>query len=310
MNAAGRQRNLALALALVSGAALLSLLAVARSATGAEPVVTHDESLRAGRALYASYCAGCHGANGDGKGPAADMLIVKPRDFTSGLFKFRSTPNGTLPTDADLMRTITHGVNRTSMPEWSLLPERERLALVQYVKSFYPGFVEIGPGAPIHVPRPPATLGSPESVARGRELYEMLECGRCHGDGGRGDGPSAATLAPDSWGNAQRPFDFTKGALKSGAAPEDVYRTFMTGLNGTAMPSYADVFDEPDGENIKPGDAWNLVSYILSLRARPAATHVAGTPPGAAGATLAALDAAALSRVAHESVAPESEEKP
>ena len=40
-----------------------------------------------------------------------------------------------------------------------------------------------------------------------------------------------------------------------------------TGLNGTAMPSYADVFDEPDGENVKPGDAWNLVSYVLSLRA-------------------------------------------
>jgi len=293
------------ALVLVATAALLSLLAAARSATGAEPVVTRDESLRAGKALYASYCAGCHGANGDGRGPAADMLIVKPRDFTSGLYKFRSTPNGTLPTDADLMRTITHGVNRTSMPEWSLLPERERLALVQYVKSFYPGFVEVGPGAPIHVPRPPATLGSPESVARGRELYEMLECGRCHGDGGKGDGPSAATLADDSWGNPQRPFDFTKGALKSGAAPEDVYRTFMTGLNGTAMPSYADVFDEPDGENIKPGDAWNLVSYILSLRARPGATHVAGTLPGAAAATLAALDPAAVARVA-----PEPEEKP
>ncbi len=36
----------------------------------------------------------------------------------------------------------------------------------------------------------------------------------------------------------------------------------MTGLNGTAMPSYADVFDEPDGESIHPGDAWNLVSAI------------------------------------------------
>ena len=41
----------------------------------------------------------------------------------------------------------------------------------------------------------------------------------------------------DAWGNPQHPFDFTKGRLKSGAAPEDVYRTFMTGLNGTAMLS-------------------------------------------------------------------------
>jgi mono/diheme cytochrome c family protein len=293
------------ALALVAAAGFLSLSALARTASGGElVVVTEEESLSHGKVLYATYCAGCHGTSGDGKGVAADMLIVKPRDFTSGLYKFRSTPNGTLPTDADLLRTITNGVNRTSMPEWSLLPDQERMALVQYVKSFYPGFKENGPGRPIYVPAPPATLGSPESVARGRQLYEMLECGRCHGDAGHGDGPSAATLAPDSWGNPQKPFDFTKGALKSGAAPEDVYRTFMTGLNGTAMPSYGDVFDEPDGDSIKPGDAWNLVSYILSLRApsrKPAVP--AQTAASDAGTEIAALHRADLARAGY--VAPQ-----
>ena len=107
----------------------------------------------------------------------------------------------------------------------------------------------------------------PAEIARGKELYALLECSACHGERGRGDGPSAATLAPDAWGHPQRPFDFTKGRLKSGAAPEDVYRTFMTGLNGTAMPSYFDIFAAPDGENIREGDAWNLVAYVLSLRA-------------------------------------------
>jgi len=81
-----------------------------------------------------------------------------------------------------------------------------------------------------------------------------------------GDGPSARTLPADTWGNPQKPFNFTKGRLKSGAEPQDVYRTFMTGLNGTAMPSYEDIFASPDGENIKDGDAWNLVSFVLSLR--------------------------------------------
>ena len=280
MSGQSRNQNALPAIAALAAAAFLSLSALARSAHGAEFVVTEGEALQHGKVLFTSYCAGCHGANGDGKGPAARMLIVKPRDFTSGQFKFRSTPNGTLPTDADLMRTITRGVNRTSMPEWSLLPERERMALVDYVKSFYPAWREQGAGTPIFIPKPPATLGSPASVARGRELYEMLECGRCHGDAGKGDGPSAATLSPDVWGNPQKPFDFTKGALKSGAAAEDVYRTFMTGLNGTAMPSYADVFDEPDGESIHPGDAWNLVSYILSLRGQKRET-----PPAAAAAT-------------------------
>ena len=280
-----RDANVRFAIAAIAVAAFLSLSALAREARGAEFVVTEQDAMQHGRALFTSYCAGCHGANGDGKGPAAPMLLVKPRDFTSGQYKFRSTPNGTLPTDADLMRTITRGVNRTSMPEWSLLPERERMALVVYIKSFYPGWKEQGAGTPIFIPRPPATLGSPESVARGRQLYEMLECGRCHGDAGKGDGPSAATLSPDVWGNPQKPFDFTKGALKSGAAAEDVYRTFMTGLNGTAMPSYGDVFDEPDGESIHPGDAWNLVSYILSLRGKGPATK-----PGAAAAAAPAAE--------------------
>ena len=219
-----------------------------------------------GRMLYDRYCAGCHGPQGDGNGPAAPMLLTKPRDFTKGLFKFRSTAAGTLPTDDDLFRTITRGINRTSMPEWSLLPERERWALVATVKGFVPDWQARGPGPAVPIPAPPADLASPERIARGRAVYELLECTTCHGQSGLGDGPSAKTLEPDAWGHAQKPFNFTKGKLKSGGSPQDVYRTFMTGLNGTAMPSYYDIFAEPDGENIREGDGWNLVAYVISLR--------------------------------------------
>ena len=219
-----------------------------------------------GRQVYERYCAGCHGVGGDGNGPAADMLLIKPRDFTRGTFKFRSTAAGTLPTDDDLLRTITRGLARTSMPEWSLLPERERRALVAYLKTFVPDWDERGAGPVVTIPPVPASLGTAESVARGREVYGLLECGTCHGETGVGDGPSARTLPADTWGNPQKPFNFTKGRLKSGGAPQDVYRTFMTGLNGTAMPSYGDIFDAPDGESIKDGDAWHLVSFVLSLR--------------------------------------------
>lgn len=262
--------------------------ACAGLALGASPrlaaAAADAATLRAeGERVYSTNCIGCHGPTGDGKGPAAGMLIVKPRDFTLGLFKFRSTPNGTLPTDEDLYRTITRGVNRTSMPEWSMLPDRERFAVVEYVKAFYPQWNERGPGEPIFIPKPPADLMSSESIARGRQLYEMLDCGRCHGPNGQGDGPSAKTLEPDAWGNHQQPFNFTKGALKSGAAPQDVYRTFMTGLNGTAMPSFADVFESPDGESIQAGDAWHLVAYILSLRG-PSTAHAAAAAPAQAPA--------------------------
>jgi cytochrome c oxidase cbb3-type subunit 2 len=243
--------------------AVLAVLAAA-------PVHAADTAAlrQSGAQVYARYCIGCHGASGDGRGPAAEMLITKPRDFTKGLFKFRSTPSGSLPTDQDLFKIVSRGVYRTSMPEWSLLTERERWAVIAYVKGFYPEWDERGTSPPIFIPPPPATLGSPESVARGRELYGMLECSACHGPTGHGDGPSAANIPLDAWGNPQHPFDFTKGRLKSGSAAEDVYRTFMTGLNGTAMPSYYEIFAEP-GDEIHEGDAWNLVAYILSLRQGP-----------------------------------------
>jgi mono/diheme cytochrome c family protein len=275
------------ALGLALGA-LLPLALSARASAGPDAGTLRVQ----GERVYVTYCVGCHGEKGDGHGPAAEMLLVKPRDFTKGLFKFRSTPSGTLPTDEDLYRTITRGVNRTSMPEWSLLPDRERFAVVEYIKSFYPEWRTRGAGQAIVIPPVPDTLGSAESIARGRQLYEMLECGRCHGEQGTGDGPSAKTLAPDEWGNAQKPFNFTKGALKSGAAPQDVYRTFMTGLNGTAMPSYAEIFDNPDGDSIHAGDAWNLVSYVLSLRKQAPPVNPAIAPPDDAVAAAGAKEQA------------------
>lgn len=238
-----------------------ALLATSRAAAAPAP---SEPGL--GKRVYDTYCVGCHGENGDGQGPAAPMLLVKPRDFTKGVYKFRSTPDGKLPTDQDLFRIVTQGVNRTAMPAFRLLPESERSAVVEYIKGFYPPWRTAPPAQPIHLLVPPKTLGSPESIARGRELYEMLDCGRCHGPNGLGDGPSAAKLGPDIWGFPQKPFNFTKGSLKSGSDPVDVYRTFMTGLNGTSMPSYGDIFGDPDGESIREGDAWNLVAYILSLR--------------------------------------------
>jgi len=245
--------------------AAVSALALALSGSA----YAGDALVAEGRVVFDRYCAGCHGTLGDGRGPAADMLLVKPRDFTKGVFKFRSTSAGALPTDDDLLRTITRGLARTSMPEWSLLPDGERRAVVAYLKTFVPDWNDRGAGHVVMIPPPPPSLGSAQSVARGKEVYGLLECGTCHGASGVGDGPSAGTLQPDTWGNPQKPFNFTKGRLKSGGNPEDVYRTFMTGLNGTAMPSYEDIFGLPDGESIQDGDAWHLVSYVLSLRKEP-----------------------------------------
>ena len=61
----------------------------------------------------------------------------------------------------------------------------------------------------------------------------------------------------------------------------------MAGVGGTAMPSFGDVFNNPDGETFKEGDAWHLVSYVLSLRAPAGAPANAVATEKTADATVA-----------------------
>jgi len=79
------------------------------------PIARAEQKLKLGERVYRENCTACHGEKGDGKGPQADRLKTKPRDFTGGIYKFRSTPSGSLPLDSDLARTITRGVRGTAM---------------------------------------------------------------------------------------------------------------------------------------------------------------------------------------------------
>jgi cytochrome c oxidase cbb3-type subunit I/II len=208
-----------------------------------------------GKALFRRYCIGCHGPEGNGEGENAQYLETKPRDFTIGLFKCRSTPSGSIPLDSDLFDTITRGIRGTFMPSWRPLTSQQRADLVAYVKSFSPRFRNEKPDEPISIPT--ETPVTPESIQRGSVLYKQLGCVECHGSEGRGDGPSASTLR-DSKGNPIRPYDFTAPShFKCGAADSDIYRDFMTGLDGTPMPAY-EVW-------LKTDQAWDLVHFLRSL---------------------------------------------
>jgi hypothetical protein len=224
------------------------------------------QDLEMGKAVYDSRCVICHGDQGDGKGlvgivhrAQTDGLVttIYPRDFTAGVFKFRSTPSGQLPTDDDLMRIVTEGISRSGMPSHTDLPETDRLSVIQYVKTFSDRWEQDGPGEPLTISDAPAHVGSEASAERGRVVYETMRCAICHGETGLGDGPSAEGLE-DSWGDLIVPFDFTSGPVKGGSTPEMIYRTFMTGLDGTPMPSYQDAMPEED-------DRWDLVSFCLRL---------------------------------------------
>jgi mono/diheme cytochrome c family protein len=84
--------------------------------------------------LYRRHCVHCHGVNGDGQGPTARFLNPYPRDYREAVYKFKSTYNPARPTDDDLHRVLVNGVPGTAMPSFSLLPQSEVAALVEYVK--------------------------------------------------------------------------------------------------------------------------------------------------------------------------------
>lgn len=209
-----------------------------------------------GKQVYARYCIGCHGEKGDGKGKGSPLLVVKPRDFTSGTFKFKSTPTGSLPTDDDLLRTVTRGLPGSAMPAYPLVSEQERRAVIAYVRAFSARWSKEKPQPSIVIPPVPDFVGSPDSSAKGRDLYANNACAVCHGDEGDGNGPTAATLE-DMWGNPVKPRNFKRGIYRAGGAPADLFRTISTGVEGSPMPSFGHLSED---------DRWNLISYLLSLK--------------------------------------------
>lgn len=229
------------------------------------PIPWKVASAADGARLYRAVCAGCHGRKGDGKGPASDVLFPRPRDLTRAEYRFRSTRSGTLPTREDLLRTIRDGLPGTPMPAWgTYLDKRELASVVVYLETLSERFgsePRLAEDVLIKPSTGKAPAPSPAGLARGRVLYEKMRCGTCHGADGSGDGVAAPTLKNND-GRAADIFDFSYGVYKGGYDPIAVYRTFVTGLDGTPMPSYAESL--PD-----EADRWALVHYCRSLsRAR------------------------------------------
>ena len=215
-----------------------------------------------GQVTYDRWCAGCHGVDGTGNGPGAGYMLPRPRDFTQALYQIRTTASGELPTDEDILAIIDRGMPGTTMPGWEdLLSSGERDALVQYLKTFSRFF------SPDEVPQPlefsRATRSNADVLAEGERLFrEVADCAACHGDGGRGDGESSPTLADDG-DFPVRAADLTENWLfNGGGEAEDIYRRLLTGLDGTPMPSLADVIA---AGVITDEQLWAIAHYVRSL---------------------------------------------
>ena len=224
-----RCRFAAAILSLILGVLFMFTVAYAQNA---------PEASEKGKAVYENSCAHCHGIEGRGDGSAAENLLPKPRDFTRGLYKIRSTESGEIPTDQDLFDIITAGMPGSSMPEWeTALSANERWEVGAYIKTFHDGFKES------ETPPKQITLAgkipyAEQSVETGKVLYTELGCVECHGNVGRGDGTSAPTLT-DTWDFQTWPANLTQSwNFRGGADTEDIFKRFIGGIAGSPMPAF------------------------------------------------------------------------
>ncbi|MFI5391665.1 MAG: c-type cytochrome [Bacteriovoracales bacterium] len=235
--------------------------------------LSNQEYIKHGKEIYLQSCVGCHGEKGDGNGPGSAFLNPKPRDFTKGIFKFSSTPLGSQPTDADLVRTLSQGLRGTSMPNFGLLSANSKFSVIEYIKTFSEEwknpakFKEPVQGAPFPVEDFKNHKKFVARAQKGRALF-VENCITCHGAKGLGDGEGGQELS-DDWGNPIKPANLTKPWIKSGATVKDIYRTVMNGLNGTPMVAYKDTISD-DG-------LWDVAAYVLYLRGLRAGLY--GTNP-------------------------------
>ena len=239
-----------LAVAIFSGRASAQPGGAARSPQAGTP---------RGKDLYDKHCVECHGPSGQGDGPAARILMPRPRDLTGGKYKIRSTESGSIPTDDDLLRAVRQGLQGTAMPAWDkLLSESEIGSVVAYIKTFSSRFASEPPQLIQIASKVTAAPGNP---ARGAQVYETLQCGKCHGTDGRGTG-AVATQFEDDWRQPLRATDLTEPWIfRGGATPLDVFMRFRAGMSGSPMPSFKDAATD--------ADMWDLAHYVMSLRRKP-----------------------------------------
>lgn len=138
-------------------------------------VASAQADVSSGQRVYEVYCIGCHGENGDGNGTAAEFLVVKPRNFVNGDFKFfHYGEAGPYPTDASLTLTIRNGLPGSAMPAFPLLSEQEVSDVRSYLKSFRAG------GWPSDTAGTTTAAAVPIEGTTAEELFKNATCFACH----------------------------------------------------------------------------------------------------------------------------------
>ena len=193
--------------------------AQSRIITGIKDDIQKQRAGMDGKQHYQFRCAVCHGETGEGDGAAAQFLYPRPRDFSTAVFKYKSSPGTMPPLDEDIFNTIKHGLNGTGMPGWeNLLSDKQIRSLIPVIKSFdisatwvpeeaddedfdedgrylKDDFIQNTELEPLAGQIP----YSEESIASGSKAFEKT-CIQCHGNEGRGNITSGKRLADDGAG--------------------------------------------------------------------------------------------------------------
>lgn len=239
--------------------------------------------------MYRTYCATCHGENGDARGDASRFVFPKPRDFQNSSFRWVTSENG-VPTKEDIIDSIERGVPGTSMQSWESLGDEKIGQLAELVIQFRntgirnriealllldgyedPATMALNtegrtiyeqiikektiPGAIRTVALSPLPEDQQkDSIERGSKLYVKMSCAKCHGD--RGQGSFKMDLFNDR-GYPTFATDFRRDPIKS-VDDAAMARVILYGLPGASMPS----------SQMSKADVQDLISYLRSLATR------------------------------------------
>ncbi len=228
-----------------------------------------DASVDRGKVVYKEYCSQCHGATGQGDGPAASGLSPKPAVHANMAFD-------KLPMEY-IYNVIYHGGRSVgespNMPYWGLTIGQQGVAdVIAYLKATFKGVPETtaaitGDGPSGVCPQPRKTKRAPgnfrkranplpanaSNVKAGATLFQRtaqpLACMNCHGVKGDGEGPMGAALNPP-------PRNFTCAETMQDISDGQMFWIIKNGSKGTGMMAFSTM---PDNK------IWQLIHYIRTL---------------------------------------------
>ncbi len=111
---------------LIPTAVAAAALALALPARAADAPKRTPELVEQGKVAFGKYCAACHGAKGEGDGPASKALKPPPRNLVT------QPVQGGAP---EVFQVLGTGVKGTAMIPFKHLSETDRWALAHYVAS-------------------------------------------------------------------------------------------------------------------------------------------------------------------------------